>query len=246
MTLGIILTNTLTIPGQFYSVARQFDAVKVVTQWGTPGGWNDRDRARIIGMTPHTVVRTVNGDPSYRGGALRWPEPEPILAELAPWLDIQPHVTVEIGNEPNAHPEWNEDRAWAYRYWLEQTLHALRRAAPYATLIAPGPSFGHPGALRYLEICADVMRGYDAVAAHVYGHQSLQEPGVTDVLWQYDRLFDRSLPRWITELGIYAMRGPARLAAYRAFAANLSFPWRGAFAYHYCADGAVNPEYHLG
>lgn len=243
--LGVILTNTLSIPGQFYPVARQFAGVKVVTAWGTPGGWRERDRARILALTPHTIVRTVNGDPSYRDGALLWPEPEPILAEIAPWLDIQPHISIEIGNEPNAHPDWNEKMTWAYRYWLEQTLPALRQAAPRATLIAPGPSFAHPGAVRYLEICADVLRGYDAVAVHIYGHQSLQEPGVQEVIWAYDRLFDRTIPRIVTELGIREQRGAGRLAAYRAFAANLPSYWRGAYVYHYCADGAVNPEYHI-
>lgn len=245
---GVILTNTLTVRGQFYSFVRSLrcDAVKVVTHWGAPGGWNDRDRARIVGMTPHTIVRTVNGDPSYRAGALRWPDPALILAEVAPWLDIQPHISIEVGNEPNVQPGWNDDTAWAYRYWLEQTLVALRQAAPHATLIGPGPSFGHPDAVRYLEICADVLRGYDAVAAHIYGHQSLQEPGVADVIQSYDRLFDRTIPRIVTELGIREQRGAARLAAYRAFAARLAGPWRGAYAYHYCADGAVNPEYHLG
>jgi len=248
-TFGLVLTATDALDRQLYPFVRaqRFTMLKVVTGWGIGRPWTFADRARVLAMTPRTIVRTIAGDPSYRAGAFLYPEPKHVIAETWPWCEIQPHIAIEIGNEPNVTPGWNDDMAWAYRYWLEQLLPQMRHVYPDAYLIAPGPSFMHPGAARYLEICADVMRGFDAVAVHVYGFHSLNEPGVRDVRWAYDRLFDARMPRWITELGI---REPARdvnrLALYRDFTNQLAPPWLGACVYHYGADRQINPEYHVG
>lgn len=170
---GPILTHVPTI-GILDTCMRTggYDAVKVVTGWGLPNGWDEVSRRRVCSY-PHVVVRTVLGDPSYDSGnpAYWFLETHRVLAEVAPWLAIRPNLMIELGNEPNVIDTGADILIWRYRYYLHETITLLRNRYPQAKLISPAPIMDvarRPD--RWFAIMADAIRRCDYVGLHAYEH----------------------------------------------------------------------------
>jgi hypothetical protein len=256
VSLGPVLTNVSRISKFINDCERhQFRTALVVTGWGLDNGWTDAARRLLLLAIPNLVVRTVSGDPSYRGwGALWRPDPDVTVAELAPWVRLNPTGWYAIGNEPCVaweHPDISsrndEYTIWVYRYWLDATLRRLRREFPHAKFIAPSPRIGVPGWQRWLEIPKDVIERYDAASVHVYGWHRLFGDGKGELaaaLRVYPALFPNQ-PVFATEVGINdpATSHATKLQLYRHFAATAPRNWRAIYAYHYDEGGAFHKEY---
>lgn len=237
-----------------------YNALKVVTGWGSPEGWTRGAMTRVANMVEHVVVRTVAGDPSYADGRFGLPIPKNVLTEIGPWYTVRPDIWIELGNEPN-RAGWSEAQCWTYRYYLALSIAECRHAFPRARLIAPAALLQpdtNPG--RWLEICADIMRTCDAIGVHAYEFdawlRSEQRHGSTGQLAQLRDLYARLFAgqQWLlTEYGIHDpgtppdVKGRRYAAMLRRKASTPALPPQiiGALYYHLCFDGAVDPSYHI-
>src|SRR5262245_32965686 len=100
---GVILTYVDNLAQLEDCVRRgQYDTVKVVTGWGLASGWTDEARARVLSMVPNVIVRTVSGDNNF-------PDANEIEREIVPWYTLKPSIMIELGNEPNNSPKYQND-----------------------------------------------------------------------------------------------------------------------------------------
>ncbi|GAB4444519.1 MAG: hypothetical protein OHK0015_45970 [Chloroflexi bacterium OHK40] len=206
-----------------------YDAVKVVTGWGLPTGWNDDSRRRVLELVPHVIVRTVSGDPSYgrpidplSGGPLPgakgpnaryWDydflNPDRVEEEITPWYRLKPTIMIELGNEPNVFNQ-DDDFIWIWAYHLEQTIARCRKAFPQATLISPGFMADARGNMRrFYEIAHKQIAMCDYVGVHFYEYYAFtpdKAPAtkgeLRDVVLLHQQFFP-DMPWYITEYGIH-------------------------------------------
>lgn len=252
---GPVLTNTPTISAFLGSyAANRFSAAKVITAWGVDGGWTSTNRELLVRSIPRLIVRSVAGDPSFKGWGNPWyPDPDTLVEEFRPWVALRPDIWLEVGNEPDvvwdANPNSrSEFSIWVYNYWLELAYWKLKQAFPDAKLIAPSPRVGYyPDWYRWLEIRSDVLARYDAVSLHLYGWHALVGDGKGELVAAkpvYDRLFPGKSVA-LTEVGVNDPATPhqRKLEIYRAFARNTPEHWRWVMFYHYNAKRDIHPEY---
>lgn len=234
-----------------------YTALKVVTGWGVPGGWTDGAIRRAVGMAPDVIVRTVMGDPSYGGNINRshwFLQPEAVLREVDPWLRVRGDLLVELGNEPNvidSGPD-SDGIIWVYRWFLNETITALRARYPRVRLISPAPIMDvarRPD--RWFAILADSIRRCDYVGLHAYEHTNwMGAPPTTGDLGRCIAAAQQLAPGrpWLlTEYGINgstltdAEKG-ARYAALRFQAESRpTLPSNIAGALYYHLDTSANP-----
>lgn len=255
---GPILTQCASLDQVRASVvAGGYSALKVVTGWGAPGsGWDRASMSRAATMTKHLIVRTVAGDPSYDGGKCEHPIAQQVVQEIGPWYTIRPDLLIEIGNEPNIHPQWDDGFAWVYRWHLQETINACRAAFPAARLIAPAlilDPLHRPR--RWLEIVADKMRECHYIGVHAYEHDAFspteQRKGTTGQFTTLRDLHTRFFgdkPWILSEYGINDAETPAATKGRRY--ANLvrrGLPPQvvGALHYHLCFALDHQPQYHI-
>lgn len=248
---GVIVTNA-TLP-QIRDCVRLggYNTVKVVTGWGLPSGWTDNTRREALSCTKHAIVRTVAGDPSYGGNVAHshtYLYPDKVLSEIAPWLEINPELWIELGNEPNVIDDGKNDAPiWVYRWFLNETIQKIRHYWPKARIVSPAPIMeAHRRPSRWFEIMADVIRSCDAVGFHAYEHLSFTRtaPPVTNDLALCQRIGMRlfsNQPWFMTEYGINdpqtpdARKGEMYAALWQTNRAN----YIGATYYH--LDTSANP-----
>lgn len=252
---GPVLTNTPTV-GAFVSsyTLNRFSAAKVISGWGVDGGWTVTGRELLVRSVPRLIVRSVAGDPSFRGWGAKWyPDPDLLVEEFRPWVALRPDIWLEVGNEPDVVWDTNpvnrpELSIWVYHYWLELALRRLRAEFPRARLIAPSPRVGHyPEWYRWLEIRSEVTAQFDAVSLHLYGWHQIIGDGKGELEAAkpvYDRLFPGKSVA-LTEVGIHNPEMPhqRKLELYRDFARAVPENWRWVLFYHYNARRDIHPEY---
>lgn len=261
--IGLILTSASDLATlRRHTAALRADVLKVVAGWGLP--WDATSRRDALRLAPATIVRTLAGDPSYQRpsaattiapagyGPHTFPHWEQVVEDAAPWYDVADParpIWIEIGNEPLLDPlaglsSPDEDYAWNYRAYLHDALLACRRYFPRARLIAPAHIENHPirlgehanGQARMTEICADVLRQFDALGLHAYS------------LEQYVRGMGRlrslvsSQPVWLTEFALNERLDDA--ARGRQYAATLrQFAVAGVTLYHLDEAGGSDPAH---
>lgn len=244
--LGLILTSATSITSVRQHLAALPAAtatLKVVTGWGLP--WSPMLRHDVLRLAPTTIVRTVHGDPSVRGGAHQFPHPEHIAREIRPWYverDPARAFYIELGNEPLLAPEPDDQRAHEYSYYLRRAIGVCRAQFPAARLIAPAHLVNHPirvggaawGQGRWLQVQADVYRECDAVGIHAY---SIEQIGDAADLVR-DAVGD--VPLVLTEFALNERLDPA--ARGERYAAILrSTGAIGATLYHLDELGGADP-----
>lgn len=247
---GPVLTNSRSAASFLdYYRAGRFSAAKVVTAWGIDGGWTPEARAAVVSSVPRLAVRSVSGDPSYKG-ASPFPKPQALVEEFRPWVALRPNVWLEIGNEPNV---WGPSEfAWLYRYWLGQSITALRTAFPKAKLIAPAVLVGGNEWERWVRTMADTLRRCDSIGMHAYGWHRLLGPaeGETGQYQQAQKVYNDLFPNYtvaITEMGIHDPNLPKaeKLAHYRQVAREAPRRYTWALFYHCNERGDIQPEYDI-
>jgi hypothetical protein len=263
---GLILTHTYRLEDFIRAVRRAgMNAVKYVSGWGPQGGWSeDKIITAASNFRPeHIILRTVAGDPSYRVDAygyseFRFPEVRYVAADVAPWQAVGARFWLEIGNEPNTHIR-DEAEIWVYRYHLDQSIAYARQNLPGCKIIAPALILGGDyKQARFLEICADVFRKCDAIGVHVYEHDAFvrteQNAGTTGQVIEAIKLYAQFTPNHPIIVSEYGINDPktsvsVKGSRYGRFAKSLPGLFRnpvlGSFAYHYCADEEVHPQYHF-
>jgi hypothetical protein len=251
--LGAILTHTNSSRNYVDTLKRyNYSVAKVVTAWGIGRRWDSHSRTHILQNMSHVIVRTVSGDPSYHSASW-YPEPMEVVREIEPWYALRKDILIEIGNEPDTRSEktgYVEHDVWAYRWYLLETIKAVRRNYPQVKIIGPSPRVNSiPQWQRWIEILQDPLRDCDMLSAHIYGWHNLT------VNWEdtaqyvrlrtaYDRLF-RDKPVMITEVGIHDVQQTAqhKIAKYHEFYLKLPIHWRGMTIYHYSEAKDIDKEY---
>jgi hypothetical protein len=216
-------------------------ACKVVT------GWPPASPAEVLSLDVSVLVRTVTGDPAVTGVAA--PDPANAVKELTPWYAAGAHW-FELGNEPNAQTVQTpgDDAIWAWRYSLEQTIAACRRAFPAAKLIVGGMQTDEAGVFRrWLEISADVIATANGLAIHAYEYVSFN--GGRPATAQLDqalaaaRQYCPGVPVHLTEYGIHSSAVPSAAKGQRYAALVKALPAQSAFYYHCCQQPADDNQH---
>lgn len=246
--IGLILTNAPSVAWIATQLATaQADALVVIPAWGLDGGWTPETIAQTARLPRTLVVRTSWGDPSYAGGARRYPEAGPLVAELLPWLTARPDATIILGNEPLLADQADDMEAWRYNYHLERAITACRATFPQAQLVAPAHIRNHlirlgphaDGQARWDAICAPQLQRCDALGLHAYSVTQ-----ATGGIAQLRQLVSATLPIWLTE---FALNEPLGLSErgrrYRAVLATL--PVATALLYHLDYAGGTDPAHFL-
>lgn len=261
---GLILTHAYQLQTFESAVHRShMNAAKYVTGWGLQNGWNYDTRWKAMSLTDNIILRTIAGDPSYNNGQFRYPTIREIEIELFPWLEATNRMSfwLELGNEPNTHVQ-SVHEMWVYRWFLLEAIQKLRKSMPFVRLIAPALIIGDSRNINeykhhrmFLEICQDVYQQCDAIAVHVYEHDAFnpreQRYGTTRQVQEAAKIYHELFPNKdliITEYGLnHNVAGWDKGARYQRFSMQHGFQNRvlGFFAYHYCEDRAVHPQYHF-
>jgi len=236
------------------------NTAKVVTGWGVSSGWTSAARTKLLSSCQNVILRTVAGDPSYANRARALPEKNLIEQELQLWLTTPrtAKLWIEVGNEPNISA-YNQDYTYAYRWHLDNTLNWLRQAAPNVNVIAPAFLLGKPhGQKQFLSVCADVFEKYDAIAVHMYEHDSFvkteQKHGTTGQYEEFLQLYAKfNKPIIISEIGINDPDTAQTIKGrrYKALVTRKVKPVLpknvvGMIVYHFCAAEDIDPQYHFG
>jgi hypothetical protein len=255
---GVVLTNTDLLSSYIARLKRHnFTLAKVITKWGLGRQWNSGDIHTLTKNMPVTIVRTVNGDPSY-SDPMNYSEwylhPEKTLEEVTPWLQVKPDMLIELGNEPDvvwdSAREVDEQSIWVYRYFLLEAIDAIKEQFPHAKFIAPSPRITKFDTwYRWVEIMHDALAKCDYLSAHIYGYHNLtldnrDKADFYHIQPLYDHLFPRK-PVIITECGIHDATQSAaqKLTKYNEFYLKLPEHWKGMAIYHYNYARDIDPEY---
>lgn len=168
MKLGLIYTSGTYEEVRDFVRSNGYDALKLVTGWGMQ--WYCNSMARMLTLTPDTIIRTVQGDPSSKKPYLH---PEWVVQEIMPWYDLKPDIYIELGNEPNIEPyeDLTPSDPHAYAYYLDAAITMCRKEFPYAKLIAPA-LVENASAAQYRQILAKASARCDYDGFHVYGETS--------------------------------------------------------------------------
>jgi len=192
MHLGLIHTHARLADLRAALTAMRANYVKVVPAW-----WPHPPQA-LAALPQRKAIRTSWGDPSYANGARAYPLIGPTLDELRPYLDAMPDAAVELGNEPSGHGI----DVGRYAADLAETVSALRRAYPRATILPPAHSPHAADRVAWLTTLAPIARQCDAATIHGYS-----DAEVRSELSLIRRHVSGSLPVWLTEVN-YGMAMP--------------------------------------
>ena len=192
MHLGLIHTHASLADLRAALTAMRANYVKVVPAW-----WPHPPQA-LAALPQRKAIRTSWGDPSYANGARAYPLTGPTLDELRPYLDAMPDAAVELGNEPSGHGL----DVGRYAADLAETVSALRRAYPRATILPPAHSPHAADRVAWLTTLAPIARQCDAATIHGYS-----DAEVRSELSLIRRHVSGSLPVWLTEVN-YGMAMP--------------------------------------
>lgn len=241
----MVLTNAPSFDHVRNVVLRQkLDTIKIVTGWGLP--WNDiknNNRALICSLTPHTIVRTTNGDPS-NAQSTKHPIPDKILAEIEPWYKCKRDIIVEIGNEPNM---WSNDQDYifTYRWFLNETIKEIRKTFPLAHIMSTALQPEREVKQWYDIFSQEEMNIYektDYVGVHAYEYISFF-PGTIPSTNHYKKmvqLFEKYKSKlFFSELGING-NTKNKIEEYRLLSSTYPVTY-----YHYCFDRMIDSAYHI-
>ena len=236
---GIVLTSAPDVSRAWASMeAGGYATLKVVSGWGLDWQYPRRHEAAALAET--LIVRTVAGDPS---AGKPYPHSEDVLEEIRPWYAVRPRLWVELGNEPNSHPD--VDPA-GYAWHLNRAIERLRAAYPRARLIAPALGLGDPtSARRWMRVpeFAQAIQRCDAVGVHQYAHHSLDADDTGQAALARELLAGVTIPWALTEYGIHdpATSPVVKGERYARFVRGLPAQVILATAYHLCT-WATDPD----
>ena len=243
MLHGGIVTNTnLETLDDLVQVGK-WSVLKVITGWGLGRTWTDTDRARVLAMTPQTIIRTVAGDPTP-DGRHQYLHVDDVLHELEPWYKLAPRRWFELGNEPNL-PDRGID-PFGYTWHLANVIPQIRKAFPKARLISPAMSFQVDNAGHWMQIMRDGILACDAIGIHIYdSHGPLYDSTQSKAAYQAVTALTKVKPLWMTECGIH--QSSARDLLYGRDAQRFARDPRilGMTWYHLCDDRQVDGVYAL-
>lgn len=232
---GAVLTNVASLDRlEQHVIAGAHTLCKVVTtdRWGAPpGGWTLESRARVIGMTGATIVRTVTGDPS---AGMPFLHVEQLAAQIDPWYAIRRHnLYIELGNEPNSDATIDPS---GYAYHMVASIAECRARYPLATIIAGGLLLDPNSLSAQRWVNNNEYRAAlllcDMIGIHAYAFHNFDD---TTQLALAERLYaDIPKPRALTEYGINDVQtsDAVKMQRYAQFICSLPPAYTIATFYH--------------
>jgi hypothetical protein len=232
-----------------------YNAVKLVTAWGTPGGWTTENIHRATHMVPNIIVRTLSGDPSANkvgSHDLDFVDPNRTESEIRPWYTARPDIFIELGNEPTEMQDTRDEQIHRWTYTLNETINRCKAKFPAAKLIAPAVRVDGPNAERFLDIGARVMARCDFQGIHCYEHFGFKDKTYPAYTRQYEiarawhKTYFSNAKAIITEYGINdpATSPSSKGTRYIDFQETLDEKIVGAMYYHLDTSAApLQPQY---